>query len=196
MPDDSLTLADPTNRQRHPRLSVLIGAALIVEGHQVDCDVIDLSAGGAKVRVDHSLDIGMLVDLSIEGSPQLGGTVVWWNGEFAGIRFHENAELAEDEVVEVIESAQDDRERRTDTRTSVLWLADLYVGIRHYRCKILNIAAGGAKLSIDADLKLGAEVTLRSRNFGEFKAEIVWKKDGAFGVRFEGTYEGRKNRES
>ena len=110
------------------------------------------------------------------------------------IRFHDNAQLAEDEVEAVIENAQDDRERRSDTRRSVLWLADLYVGIRRYECRILNISAGGAKISLDATLQAGAAITLRSRHFGEFKAEVVWQGDGAYGVRFEGRYEGGNRR--
>ena len=189
MRDDNLTLDDPENRQRHPRLSVLIGATVSCGGTEIMCDVIDLSAGGAKVRSDKPLTEGAAVVLSMEGVSDFHGTVAWRDGDQAGIQFRAGDEISEDKVAEVIDAAKDPRDRRADMRISVLWFADLYVGIRHYRCKILNISAGGAMLCLDGTLPADKTLTLRSPNFGEFKADVVWQSGGSVGVRFHGRYD-------
>lgn len=185
MADGTLTFSELEDRHRHPRYSVLIKAVLQVGDEAIDCDVINLSAGGAKVRLVQSLTVGAPVVLNVEGTLRFEGNIAWQTGENAGIEFAKTARMAEQEAVEIVDGAEDVRERRTATRKSVVWLADLYVGIRRYTCKILNISAGGAKLALDADLQPGTAISLRSRNFGEFKAQVVWRQGGYVGVRFE-----------
>ncbi|MBI3552076.1 MAG: PilZ domain-containing protein [Elusimicrobia bacterium] len=56
-------------------------------------------------------------------------------------------------------------------------------------CLILNISPGGAKISIDALLELGAAVRLEIGRFGRFAAEIAWLGQREFGLRFTGAPE-------
>ena len=59
--------------------------------------------------------------------------------------------------------------------------------------RIVDISAGGVKLSLDRDLKLGDEVlldfSLKERKFSKVKSLIVWTDPvgdgpGAYGLRF------------
>ena len=50
----------------------------------------------------------------------------------------------------------------------------------------MDISPGGARISIDARLALGAQVRLEIGKFGRYEAEIVWLGQRQFGLRFTG----------
>lgn len=56
-------------------------------------------------------------------------------------------------------------------------------------CLILDISPGGAKVSVDAALELGASVRLEIGRFGRFAAEVAWIGAREFGLRFKGAPE-------
>ena len=174
----------PENRQRFLRHSILIAARLLIGGRAVDCDVVDLSAGGARVRTTEPLPVGAPVVLSVEGVRDFNGKVAWQMTELAGVEFCEDSASLEKVIPAIAENAQDERERRLQARQSVLWKADIYAGVRRYGCEVLNVSPEGAKLRVDGHLGRGARVVLRSVHFGEVHAETMWQANDHVGVRF------------
>ena len=78
----------------HERRLVLWNAKLHQNGRIWECKAVDISAGGAKIRIDERLAINWWVVLVIEGLRSFSGEVRWQDESFAGIRF-----LQDDAVV-------------------------------------------------------------------------------------------------
>lgn len=175
----------PEERQRFTRRSVLIAAKLCIGDHMADCDVIDLSAGGAKVAVGERFPVNAEICLLIDDY-QFHGKIAWRDGESLGLQFSEDPELVAPAIPEILNREQDGRERRKYTRSAVLWTGELYGGVRHSTCEVLNISAGGAKLRAIGNFPPGMKVVFRSVRFGEFKAEVVWqdRDSNTIGVSF------------
>ncbi len=73
---------------------------------------------------------------------------------------------------------------RRHPRDAVLWSALLYCeGVIH-DCAILNISAGGAKLSIPGPISTSALVTLTIFRYGDYPAQVVWQYGSLVGLRF------------
>ena len=175
----------PEERQRFTRRSVLIAAKLCMGDHMADCDVIDLSAGGAKVAVRERFPDNAKICLLIDDY-QFHGQIAWRDGDSLGLQFSEDPELVAPAIPEILNRKQDGRERREYTRSTVLWSGELYGGVRRAKCEVLNISAGGAKLHAPGNFPPGMTVVFRSVRFGEFKAEVVWqdRESNTLGVSF------------
>jgi hypothetical protein len=173
-------------RQRFIRRSILLAATLRDDEGAVECDLIDLSAGGAKVRVAVPYPLGAQVLLTIGDEHGFYSKVAWRDGDFLGLRFIEPPDSVAAAIPDILKQNSDSRERRRQVRSSVLWSAEIYGGLRHSKCEILNISASGAKLHTAGQFPSGTEIAIRSVRFGEFRAEVIWqdKEAGTLGVRF------------
>ncbi|MGF1609097.1 MAG: PilZ domain-containing protein [Kiloniellales bacterium] len=192
LPRGKASLDKPTEgsrwaeRQRFTRRSILLAATLRDDEGAVECDLIDLSAGGAKVQVAVPFVVGAQLLLTIGDEHSFYSKVAWRDGEFLGLRFIEPPDSVAAAIPNILKGATDGRERRRHVRSSVLWSAELCSGIRRVKCEILNISASGAKLHASSQFPSGTEIVIRSDRFGEFRAEVVWQdsETGNMGVQF------------
>ena len=84
-----------TWQRRHPRSAVLWAAQLaIADGRVLDCAVLDLSAGGAKLMVKHNLSTGDKVRLTSRRFGDRQARVAWTEPERVGLQFVEIDESA------------------------------------------------------------------------------------------------------
>ena len=90
---ESPSLATPDGqRRREARRAVLWPAGIKIVGKpEIRCVVIDLSSGGAKVRVDKPIAEGMLVKLRSQRFTR-DAKVVWSAGGVIGLQFVESNE--------------------------------------------------------------------------------------------------------
>jgi len=81
-------------RRRHRRVGLSWLATLRFSGGLYDCLVIDLSLGGAKVRLgeDMALAPADLVGLVIDKIGAFRAETVWRRGNFVGLRFQDPPE--------------------------------------------------------------------------------------------------------
>lgn len=78
---------DLANRRLHPRVAVALPAFLVLGGRRYPVQVVDLSAGGAKLDCGQALvAMGALVTLNWGGGTAQG-TVRWREGRLAGLAF-------------------------------------------------------------------------------------------------------------
>jgi hypothetical protein len=77
----------------HERKRVLWHATLQQDGRTWACKVVDVSPGGAKIRIDERLTIDSEVILTIDRLGNFPGEVRWQDADFAGIRFLEDADV-------------------------------------------------------------------------------------------------------
>jgi len=76
----------PDNRS-HARRAVRITGRLFSDGVWQDCEVINVSAGGAKLHVVSACRPGQELRLEIELCGQLPGVAAWVRGDELGIKF-------------------------------------------------------------------------------------------------------------
>jgi hypothetical protein len=74
----------------HKRYLVSWDATLHQDGRAWECKVVDVSPGGAKIRIGERLTINSEVMLTIDRRGDFPGEVRWQDGNFAGICFLED----------------------------------------------------------------------------------------------------------
>lgn len=73
-------------KRGHERFHVSAEAEVSLGGDGLECTTIDISEGGAKVRL--KTDPFKKVVLSIPPFGEMEGEIVWKDEEYVGIRFH------------------------------------------------------------------------------------------------------------
>ncbi len=176
--------ASPIDLQKHPRHQTLCSGKCYVGERGVDCQVLDISVGGAKVRLSEPVEPETQIRLKIENVGEFSGRVAWRNGATLGIEFHEElSELAR--IVEDILSHDVSKdEHRGGVRTSVLWAGRLLSAGRNIGCRVLNISAYGAKIRSEQSFEFAADVILNIDRFGDFAAKVIWQDDSHLGIEF------------
>jgi hypothetical protein len=76
-------------RREHPRSHVLQrGQVVFRNGHSsMDCVLLDLSVGGAQIRVDNWLTLPQRLEVRIKGGPRHLAEVRYRSMERIGVRF-------------------------------------------------------------------------------------------------------------
>ena len=82
----------------HERKRVLWDVALNQNGRIWKCTAFDISAGGIKIRIAEPLAINSRVVIAIDGAGNFPGEVRWQDRGLAGIRFLEDAAVAEERL--------------------------------------------------------------------------------------------------
>jgi hypothetical protein len=88
----------PTAPREYERKPVLWNAKLHQDGRIWKCKAVDISPGGAKVRIDERLTINSWVLLTVDHVGSFPGEVRWQNDNVAGIRFLEDAAVVEERL--------------------------------------------------------------------------------------------------
>nr|WP_321984548.1 methyl-accepting chemotaxis protein [uncultured Lichenicoccus sp.] len=91
--------ADASERRQHERVQAECAASLIVEGRVLPGICLDLSVGGARVRLQESLAQGSIATLRLAGLPDLAGEILE-TGSMARLRFPWDAADAPPELHE------------------------------------------------------------------------------------------------
>ena len=71
----------------HARKTVLVAGRLLCEGDCQPCEVVNVSVGGAKLRVSGIYCLGQDLSLEIKACGQFPGVVAWVRGEEVGLTF-------------------------------------------------------------------------------------------------------------
>ena len=82
-------------RRRHDRYPLMMEAGVLIGGEALGAEIIDLSAGGAKLRLrkveeHHSSDPADSIVLHIPKFGGFEGKVVWKDDDYVGLMFNEN----------------------------------------------------------------------------------------------------------
>jgi hypothetical protein len=86
---------DSSEQRRHARRSGLWSAQLeTTSGRRLDCILLDVSAGGAKLRLEEPVGVGEIMTLVSERFGSRGARVTWTAPRYAGVRFLAAAGMA------------------------------------------------------------------------------------------------------
>ncbi len=184
MTEDSHDRADARQGQELPRALVLRPARLHSGGRSVDCEILNISAEGVKLRVAQDFEPAGRLTLAVESCGEHACDLVWRDGETLGLEYPEqNAE-----TLRLYEALVADSEgpsgARDGTRVQVLWNGSLHAGPRSSACRVLNVSLSGAKVQVTNPSEIPSPVTLKIDRFGEFHCEIEWREGDDLGLRF------------
>ena len=177
-------LANPVDRQRHPRHSTMCPGTLFSGDQSVECQVLNISAGGAKIRLAEPVPTDALVRVRIERIGEFTARIAWRNGETIGVEFQDDLAEVARIVEDVLRHDTTRHDRRGDARASVLWSGKLRSAGQIATCRIVNISLKGAQLLSDKPIDCGLEVILWIERFGEFNTTLVWQDGSMIGVQF------------
>ncbi len=172
----------PVERQRHPRRLVLYPGTVRCGDSVGDCEVVDLSATGAKVRLEEEFECTSPITLSFDIG-EFEGEVVWQNEEFVGIKF----DAKPNEVTSAIEAyfyRPTHQDRREFVRTSVMWAAKLHIKAQTVNCVVLNISPDGAKIRLESIPDEISPATLHVDRIGDLPGDVVWQEGAMIGISF------------
>ena len=82
-------LGDDEGRRRYLRRSVLWPGTLKGDRGQIDCTILNMSLGGAKVALNDTKDCAGNVTLLGDRFEGLAATVVWQRGRLVGLQFRQ-----------------------------------------------------------------------------------------------------------
>ena len=81
--------ASSRDRRRHKRAHVLFNGRLISGDRSAQGVLLDVSAGGARIRLSEPLEAGSAITLRLARSLDFHVEVVWRNEQTIGLRFRE-----------------------------------------------------------------------------------------------------------
>ncbi len=84
--DENTAVADP-DRRRHIRRSTILRGTLHIDARDIDCVILDLSVGGAKIMIREPVYSGARTTLRIDRVGAFSADVVWTSDEFCGLLF-------------------------------------------------------------------------------------------------------------
>ncbi len=176
---------NPPERRTDTRSAVLCGAKIRSGERELTCQILNLSTGGAKVRVEGEIDPTRPVVLEADPLGTFPAEVVWKDGDRLGLMFVEETGAVE----RLIETTQDrpdqPRSQRRYARCSVIWHGELETVDGTRECTILNMSAGGAKIRMEVPPVQGTRVVLKTLRFGDFPGSVRWSGENAAGIQFD-----------
>jgi hypothetical protein len=172
------------NRHRYKRSSVFCSGKILFDGSTLSCDILNLSASGAQIRITRGDEPPDRFMLKIERFGEFGCEVVRRAGDKLGVAFVEPPETVEKIVEDIINNPDQTNEIRAHARRLVLLSGAVYVENRPIQCRVLDISAGGARIRVDHSFDHDNRLALMIYRFGEFPVEVAWEKDVDLGIMF------------
>lgn len=175
---------EPEERQADPRSLIWICGRLVAGENTVPCDVLNVSAGGVRIRSSQACPADGGMTLEIDDNAGIAVTEAWRDNDLAGLRFNAPPE-AVDQLLKYLETAKPSiMEQRRYRRCAVLWSACVFSGGRTMDAVVLNLSVGGARIRLPNPAVLDDRATLSINRFGDFAGRLVWRHETEFGLEF------------
>lgn len=175
---------DMSTQRQDPRIAVYAAGRLrSAEGTERACELLNISAGGAMVRIEGESPVGDDFVLDLPEVGEFPARAAWRHNSFIGLAFLERVDDVEEIVRAISAIAQAAEEKRRFRRVSVLWRGRLYAAGKTHEVRVLNVSPGGAKLRGPA-LPENTAVILTVDRAGDVPARVVWCEREQIGLRF------------
>lgn len=174
----------PVERQLRSRRLILYPGVLRCRDAQIDCETVDLSAGGAKIRLLEPYECSSPVTLSFDIGT-FEGDVVWQNDEFVGIRFKDDPKQVAEKIEKYFLRAKIPGESREQVRNIVMWAARALFADDEILCIVLNISGEGAKVRLNRPRDDLSPMTLRIERIGDLPGRMIWQEGAMVGIGFD-----------
>ena len=216
VPRDTVRNVNHRDDDRH-RLQAEI-ATLKVGRRKHQVDLVNLSGGGAMIRIDAALAMWQKVYLGLGDCLPVECAVRWVRGDRIGLEFaHEtqivgNADTRNAMLLDVLKrsfpesaiapiavrppvgSAQPADEptgaqRRTKLRHPLIWWGEIHFNHETTRVRLRNISEQGALVDSDVAFASDAEVLLDLGAAGQHFATVTWSRGDQVGLSFASSFD-------
>lgn len=84
------------SRRTYPRTSVYLTGLFSADDQSTSCDILNISAGGARIRLIGTIGTCQTFRLGIPPFGEFPCAIIWQNGDDLGLKFHDDpAAMAE-----------------------------------------------------------------------------------------------------
>jgi len=176
--------SDPLpNRREESRVTLLLRTAkLIVDDREFLCVVHDASSKGAKIHLFHPIPRHRNLMLELGNSNNFPATLVWQEGDFAGIHFEGPVDIR------ALVHERFGKFPKRQVRLRVNLSAEIRAGSEILRAKVTNISQQGMCVELEKSLRLKELVEIRTAVLPTLYAKVCWRKHGVHGLIFEQTF--------
>jgi len=108
--------------------------------------------------------------------------LVWQDGDRAGLKFIEQADIAR-----IVESPS--RFAKRPIRINLEADAVIQVGEQQNSVELLDLSQQGAKLTSDAHFAIDQRVKISANGMPQVNAKIRWRRGNSYGLVFEDTFQ-------
>lgn len=91
--------SDGSERRCYPRDTVVYAGRLSFGAHEFPCTVLNISAGGAQLRLAQQVQAWTIATLQIDRFGKFHGRIVWQRGETIGLQFLEDPVLVTKRII-------------------------------------------------------------------------------------------------
>ncbi len=162
----SATAAPTTPARSSDRLTSAPKCRVHSENFVVECEILSISAAGARLKLSLALQSDGPVQLVIDGIGSITGTTAWQDGDILAVEFEPKSAKAAQFLKSYYRALQGAEEKRRFARRPVLWRGHIENAGLKVDCTIWNISRGGARISLKHRIDLESGVTLTIDRFG------------------------------
>lgn len=155
------------------------------ENFVVECEILSISAAGARLKLALSLHSDGPVQLVIDGVGTIGAETAWQDGEILAVEFPQNSAKAAQFLKNYYRILQGAEEKRKFPRRPVLWRGHIINDGLKVDCTVWNISRGGARITLKHHVDFDNGVTLIIDRFGSVPCDIAWMRKEELGLQFQ-----------
>lgn len=165
------------------RYTLLIRTAkLIAPEGEFLCVIRDASETGVNIRIFHELPEGNAMMLELQNGDRHELEVVWQSEDRAGLMFRNKADIGR-----IVECPS--RFAKRPIRINLEATVTVFSALQQFSAKLLDISQQGARISCGHRFAIDQRVKLRVGRLPVINAKIRWRRDDAFGLVFEDTFQ-------
>jgi PilZ domain len=154
------------------------------ENFVVECEILSISAAGARLKLGLNLQSDGPVQLVIDGVGTIEGTTAWQDGDIIALEFAPQSAKAAQFLKNYYRLLQGSEDKRKFPRRPVLWRGHLENDGLKVDCTIWNISRGGARITLKQHVDFNNGVVLTIDRFGSMPCEIAWVRNADLGLQF------------
>ena len=161
----------PAGNRKSERVPVTLGGAIFATGIKQECQIMDLSQGGARLRLDKPIALDGDLRLYIKGFGRFQTQVVRSNDNEMAVRFNVNNDAvsgllkALSNYLKGLDAAQTEERKEVRAPTSIVAVCRMADGAA-IPCEIINASMRSMSLRIFERPRIGSLVTLGGTKFG------------------------------
>ena len=178
---ESVEELPPERRSSERHTTVLRLAFLHTPRGREGCVVRNISSMGLGARVYRPIGVGATVQAELCPGAMPSGRVAWARGSQVGIAFDEPLDV--EHVLRTPWTAETGGKSRLP-RFDIATPAQARVGANLLGVRILNISQGGARIALQADVKVGADMVVKLPLLPPRPATVRWAGAGCAGICF------------
>ena len=172
------------DRRRYRRSAILAPAMIESAGTIFEGQVLNISTGGALVRIEQPFAPEDIFTIRIDGSEPLQAVLMRHNNGSHGIAFREDPARIDKIIDDLLSRKGSVSELRVHPRRLVRLSGSFYLDGHRVICAIQNISLGGAFVRSDEIVPLGTDFELDIARFGTMTLRPVRVDPAGMGCIF------------